>query len=67
MSRLPNNRSPDKADAVAMCFMEGDAMNGWVPEDSHAAQRRRTFMGGEDPLTADKPAIQVVDTGGWVE
>lgn len=64
MERLPNNRSPDKADAVAMTMMTSDALGGWVPGDSIGAEVRRTFMGGENPSIVKKE--QPLDTGGWV-
>jgi hypothetical protein len=64
MARLPNNRSPDKADAVAMCMMEGDAMSGWIPEDRNPTVNRDRFMGAENPGTVHKE--QPADTGGWV-
>lgn len=64
MKRLPGGRSPDKSDAAAMTFMDGDAMSGWVPEDSGGAKRRDTFMGAETP--GNRPATQPIDTGGWV-
>lgn len=62
MKRLPNNRSPDKADAVAMAMMEVDAFGGWVPEDLAVRRRDNTFMGGESPAVH----VPKTDTGGWV-
>jgi len=48
ITKLLQGRSPDKADALAMTFMDSQATSGWVATEPKLMQ---TFMGGVDPAS----------------